>query len=150
MGGDALTGGGGDRHLHTATGAGAATAPPPGVGGGGLFAVDVERKLANVLRLCAARYLSKGYAQFSASPLADPATEEVRRKLRALHPLPARDMSGVGRGEVTTPPVPEPIDFVDAPGVHAAVTSFEAFAARSFAGSLREAATGARHVAGHE
>ena len=77
--------------------------------------------------------------------------EEVRRKLRALHPLPG-DMSGVGRGEVTTPPVPEPIDVVDAPGVHAAVTSFEA-SARSLLG-LCEAATGARalpaHVAGHE
>ena len=31
--------------------------------------LDVEKKLATVLRYCAAGYLSKGYAQFGASPL---------------------------------------------------------------------------------
>jgi len=80
--------------------------------------------LQPVLRLCAAGYLSKGYAQFSASPLADPAQADVKRKLRQLHPQPG-DESGGGR--VVTPPVPVPGDFPDSPGVRAARTSWEAF-----------------------
>ena len=51
-----------------------------------------------MLRLWAAGYLSKGYAQFSASPLADDATmPEVRTDLRRLHP-----QGGDARGDDVT------------------------------------------------
>ena len=41
-------------------------------------ALDVEKRLTVVLRLCAAGYLSKGYSQFGTSPLKDPGETEVR------------------------------------------------------------------------
>ena len=53
---------------------------------------NVERKLATVLRLCAAGYLSKGYGQFKQAALQDPTTTdaEERTRLRStmagLHP----------------------------------------------------------------
>ena len=47
---------------------------------------NVERKLRTVLRYCAAGYLSKGYGTFGKSALQDAADEDVRRRLRALHP----------------------------------------------------------------
>ena len=72
-------------------------------------ACDVEKKLTNVLRLCAAGYLSKGYAQFGTSPLSDPSSEVVRRKLRSLHPQPG-EISADG-SRVRTPPVPTADEF---------------------------------------
>ena len=58
--------------------------------------LDSERLLRKVLRYCAAGYLSKGYAQFRASPLADAAKAEVRAELRRLPgaPFPAADGAG--------------------------------------------------------
>jgi hypothetical protein len=48
--------------------------------------LDLDRVLASALRLCAAGYLSKGYAQFTASPLAEVSNPKVRDELRDLHP----------------------------------------------------------------
>jgi hypothetical protein len=74
--------------------------------------LDLEKKLLSVLRYCAAGYLSKGYAQFKASPLADVEKAEVRATLRGLHPQP-------------TPPAPE--ELPDKERVEAEFTSKEAF-----------------------
>ena len=60
-------------------------------------ALDVEKRLTVVLRLCAAGYLSKGYSQFGTSPLKDPGETQVRATLRGLHPQPG-DRVGVGVG----------------------------------------------------
>jgi len=88
-------------------------------------ALDVEKKLTNVLRLCAAGYLSKGYAQFGTSPLADPRLEAVRRKLRSLHPQPG-DCTDDG-SQVVTQPVPTPEELPNKEGVEAHCTSYESF-----------------------
>ena len=107
-----------------------AEGPTSGGEAGGSAAVeeesarDMEKKLARVLRLCAAGYLSKGYAQFRASPLADAELAAVRRKLRALHPQPG-DVSA--DGAVTTAEVPTADELPDKPGVMPFETSMKSF-----------------------
>ena len=86
--------------------------------------LDVEKKLATVLRYCAAGYLSKGYAQFGASPLADPRLAAVRARLRALHPQPGDASAGA---LPPTPTVPTAAELCDKPGVQAHVSTFASF-----------------------
>jgi hypothetical protein len=74
--------------------------------------LDSERTLRKVLRYCAAGYLSKGYAQFRASPLADASKSEVREELRRLHPQ-------------SVPPTAEEVP--DEEGVQALVTDKKHF-----------------------
>ena len=66
--------------------------------------LDVEKKLATVLRLAAAGYLSKGYAQFSASPLKDATDPAVKAKLRDLHPQRDCPSADVMKDEETQRP----------------------------------------------
>jgi hypothetical protein len=76
-----------------------------------------DKLLRRVLRLINAGYLSKGYAQFSASPIVDTQQTKFRQLLREKHPQ--TEVEGVqGLTEE---------DVKDEPGVTAMVTTREAF-----------------------
>ena len=79
---------------------------------------ESERLLRSVLRLVNAGYLSKGYAQFGASPLADSSKRKVRKQLKGLHPR-AADAPPEARLEAE--------DMRDEPGVDRYVTTEESF-----------------------
>jgi hypothetical protein len=72
-------------------------------------------RLARVLQLCAAGHLSKGYAQFSASPLADMGDAKVRDDLRRLHPQSVGDKLARELGR--EPTIPELYDALQEPNV---------------------------------
>jgi hypothetical protein len=82
--------------LETEAPTGPAAPPPPQTQDGKELGdgADNERRLQVVLRLCAAGYLSKGYAKFKQAGFADTAAREPRNDLRNLHgqrPPPTAD-----------------------------------------------------------
>ena len=78
--------------------------------------VDMQKLLRRVLRLVNAGYLSKGFAQFSASPVVDAQKPKVKQVLRSKHP-----QSAEGVEELTEE------DIADAPGVAPHWTSEASF-----------------------